>query len=248
MSVLVQVREGAARASSLVVAEKFDKRHDHVLRAITVLLKGRSDLAPNFGGMVQTVHIGSGASRASRYYEMDRKGFMLLVMGFTGAAALDWKIRFIDEFDRMEAMLAARANDDAAALPVVEESPVFAQIRGEDFDRKLSLAREIRLAYGRGAVRRMWNAIGLPPVEPDAEAEESADIPDDVAGWLNERTERAPGHRVSMQALFHDYQGWIVQRGEDPRSAASLGKALVRAGFPARKSSGAFRSGLRLIG
>ncbi len=38
-------------------------------------------------------------------YEMDRKGFMLLVMGFTGKKALKFKLAFLDAFDLMEKKL-----------------------------------------------------------------------------------------------------------------------------------------------
>ena len=36
---------------------------------------------------------------------MDRDGFSFLVMGFTGAKALDWKVRYINAFNEMEATL-----------------------------------------------------------------------------------------------------------------------------------------------
>lgn len=36
---------------------------------------------------------------------MDRKGFSILAMGFTGAKALDFKCAFYDEFERMEKQL-----------------------------------------------------------------------------------------------------------------------------------------------
>lgn len=43
-------------------------------------------------------------NRGKQYpeYLMNRDGFSLLVMGFTGKEALNWKIRYIEEFNRME--------------------------------------------------------------------------------------------------------------------------------------------------
>ena len=38
-------------------------------------------------------------------YWMDRKGFSILAMGFTGAKALDFKCAFYDQFERMEEAL-----------------------------------------------------------------------------------------------------------------------------------------------
>ena len=36
---------------------------------------------------------------------MDRDGFSLLVMGFTGKKALEWKLKYIDAFNQMEETL-----------------------------------------------------------------------------------------------------------------------------------------------
>ncbi len=35
-------------------------------------------------------------------YLMNRDGFSLLVMGFTGAKALEWKLKYIEAFNAME--------------------------------------------------------------------------------------------------------------------------------------------------
>lgn len=46
-------------------------------------------------------------SRGRNYDEflMDRDGFSLLVMGFTGKKALEWKLKYIDAFNKMEETL-----------------------------------------------------------------------------------------------------------------------------------------------
>ncbi len=46
-----------------------------------------------------------GGTRQSRTYEMTRDGFTPLAMGFTGKTALAFKVRYIEEFNRMEAQL-----------------------------------------------------------------------------------------------------------------------------------------------
>lgn len=45
--------------------------------------------------------------RTYKAYEMTRDGFSLLVMGFTGKKALDWKLKYIDAFNLMEQQLLA---------------------------------------------------------------------------------------------------------------------------------------------
>lgn len=96
--------DGRPVVSSRTVAEYFGKRHDAVLRDISNLLEKKPDLDQfhNFVEMVEEVQIGSGAARKAKIYMMDRKGFCILAMGFTGPKALDFKCAFYDEFTRME--------------------------------------------------------------------------------------------------------------------------------------------------
>ena len=85
--------------TSLKVAEVFEKDHRHVLESIRNLAAEKS--AAKF--FRETSY----KNRGKEYpmYEMDRDGFSLLVMGFTGDKALQWKIKYIEAFNAMEAEL-----------------------------------------------------------------------------------------------------------------------------------------------
>lgn len=85
--------------TSLKVAEVFEKDHRHVLESIRNLTAEKS--AAKF--FIETSY----TNRGKEYpmYEMDRDGFSLLVMGFTGDKALQWKIRYIEAFNAMESEL-----------------------------------------------------------------------------------------------------------------------------------------------
>lgn len=93
---VVHVRDGNVFANSRDVAEFFGKRHDHIVRDIGNLL---SQGVPNFG---ETPYIEPQNGQTYRSYDMDRDGFMLLAMAFTGATALQWKLRYIAAFNAME--------------------------------------------------------------------------------------------------------------------------------------------------
>lgn len=99
-----RVVEGRPVTSSRIVADYFEKQHHHVVRDIRALIAQKPDLqaSANFGEWSEEVEIGSGAKRTVRGYWMDKKGFSILAMGFTGAKALDFKCAFYDEFERME--------------------------------------------------------------------------------------------------------------------------------------------------
>lgn len=102
-----KVVEGRPVTSSRIVAEYFGKQHHHVVRDIRTLISQKPDLErnANFGECSETINLANGATRQVPFFWMDRKGFSLLAMGFTGAKALDFKCAFYDEFERMEQAL-----------------------------------------------------------------------------------------------------------------------------------------------
>lgn len=53
---------------------------------------------------------------------MTRDGFSLLVMGFTGNRALEWKLKYIEAFNHMEAELNSPERIMARALKIAEET------------------------------------------------------------------------------------------------------------------------------
>ena len=102
-----QVIDSRPVTSSRIVANYFGKRHEDVVRSIRSIISKKPELqaSRNFAEWSEEVEIGSGAKRTVVCYWMDRKGFSILAMGFTGAKALDFKCAFYDEFERMEKQL-----------------------------------------------------------------------------------------------------------------------------------------------
>lgn len=98
----VQITDGHATTLSTQVADYFGKRHDAVLRDIRCLVKKCPEL--NLHNFVE-VDYKTNKGQTYKAYRMDRKGFVLLAMGFTGEPALKFKIAYIDAFDEMEAKL-----------------------------------------------------------------------------------------------------------------------------------------------
>ena len=109
-----KVVEGRPVTSSRIVAEYFGKQHHHVVRDIRTLISQKPDLErnANFGECSETINLANGATRQVPFFWMDRKGFSLLAMGFTGAKALDFKCAFYDEFERMEQALSGESGPD----------------------------------------------------------------------------------------------------------------------------------------
>lgn len=96
-------------ANSRDVASYFEKEHRNVLRDVDRLIEQEPALAQ--GGRLtfeQTQYTDPQNGQTYRSYLMNRDGFTLLAMGFTGAKALKWKLRYIEAFNRMEAELRRR--------------------------------------------------------------------------------------------------------------------------------------------
>ncbi len=98
MNNLVIMKSKQALTTSLKVAETFEKKHQHVLRDIDSLKKDVS----NFGHMFEETSIKDSYGREQRAYFMNRDGFTLLVMGYTGKKALQFKLKYIEAFNKME--------------------------------------------------------------------------------------------------------------------------------------------------
>lgn len=92
--------------NSLLVAEKFGKRHADVVRAIeNSLTKGsESTNAKLRSSFVLSNYIDNKGEERPMYI-MDRDGFSVIAMGFTGDKAMDFKVEFISAFNAMEKKL-----------------------------------------------------------------------------------------------------------------------------------------------
>lgn len=100
MQGLVQIQKNQAVTSSRKVAEVFEKRHDHVLRDLDDLKEG---ITQNWGDLFyETTYIHEQNKQEYREILMNRDGFSLIAMGFTGKKALGWKLKYIEAFNKME--------------------------------------------------------------------------------------------------------------------------------------------------
>lgn len=100
MNDLVIMKNKQAVTSSLQVADTFGKRHDHVTRDIEELIAQSG--SPKLGN--EMFATGTYDNRGKQYpmYYMNRDGFTLLAMGFTGDKALQFKLQYIKAFNEME--------------------------------------------------------------------------------------------------------------------------------------------------
>lgn len=115
----VVVSDGKVTTTSLKIAEVFEKDHDKVIRAIESLQIPDDFKFSNFGVLEIPYKNGLGKTVMRKAYAITRDGFVLLVMGFTGAKAMQFKIAYLEEFNRMESKLR-----ELQAAPLQPELPL----------------------------------------------------------------------------------------------------------------------------
>lgn len=126
----IENKEGNLVVNSREVAENFEKEHKHVLDSIDVLVKGVAENSADL--FIQSEYIHEQNKQPYREYLLTRDGFMLLAMGFTGKKALDWKLKYIKTFNKMEKALQEvyHVSETAIVNSVMEniESKLFTSI------------------------------------------------------------------------------------------------------------------------
>lgn len=94
----VRIENDLMITDSRNIAEVFKKQHKHVLESIRNLEKDM----PNFRQMFFEGVLPDSYGREQKVYFMNRDGFSLLAMGFTGSEALCWKLKYINAFNQLE--------------------------------------------------------------------------------------------------------------------------------------------------
>ena len=111
-------KDGVVVVSSRVVAEDFGKRHSDVLRSIEDLNKEMST-TQNCVLFVESQYKASNG-KMNKEYLLTRDGFSLLVMGFTGKEALQWKLQYIEAFNRMEEYIKQQQSHEMPKMTLEE--------------------------------------------------------------------------------------------------------------------------------
>lgn len=102
----VIIRDSKCVATSLNVASVFGKSHRHVLRDIENLMPNCPETftEPNFG----LSEYEDSTGRKLPLYLLTRDGLTLLIMGYTGRKAMQFKLAYMEAFNAMEKELESR--------------------------------------------------------------------------------------------------------------------------------------------
>lgn len=138
--IILSTQNGEPVASSRDIAKRFGKEHKHVLDAVKNLVAENSAAKSMF-------HQSNFENRGRQYpmYLMNRDGFSLLAMGFTGKEAVQWKLKYIEAFNQMEKQLAAQHKEQQAAQDANIQSAIDRVIEArKELDKSTAFLDECR--------------------------------------------------------------------------------------------------------
>ena len=177
-NLITKTEDGKLVVSSRRVADDFKKRHSDVIEKIQQLIKAEKSVMSMF--IKSSYKAGTG--KKYKEYLLTRDGFSLLVMGFNGREALEWKLKYIEAFNTMERKLKEISKPDSYMIddPIerakrwIEEREQYNKVAAEleeqnSFVNKISesngslLVREVAKLASKGNVtigeKALWNKL-----------------------------------------------------------------------------------------
>ena len=177
-NLITKTEDGKLVVSSRRVADDFKKRHSDVIEKIQQLIKAEKSVMSMF---IESSYK-AGTGKNYKEYLLTRDGFSLLVMGFNGREALEWKLKYIEAFNAMERKLKEISKPDSYMIddPIerakrwIEEREQYNKVTAEleeqnSFVNKISesngsmLVREVAKLASKGNIingeKALWNKL-----------------------------------------------------------------------------------------
>lgn len=124
MNELINVlsQDGNLVVSSREVASNFEKEHNDTKKRIRELEKDMGEISHNY--FIKEEYKDT-MNRTQEEYLLTRDGFSLLVMGFTGQKALQWKLKYIEAFNKMEQHIKSQILESYAIEDPIERAKAW---------------------------------------------------------------------------------------------------------------------------
>lgn len=186
-NIILSTQNGEPVASSRQVAENFGKEHKNVIQAVQNLVAENSAAKAMF---YETTF----ENRGKQYpmYLMTRDGFTLLAMGFTGKAALEWKLKYIAAFNAMEKELAAQqllpVSKEMQALFLLDQRTVQQEARLTALENTMTVdysqQQTLKKAVGRVVVEALGGKAAPAYNDPHVRGKLFSECNRDVQDWF----------------------------------------------------------------
>ena len=163
--IYVQQVDGQLLVSSREIATNFEKQHKHVIEKIENTRAENSAIQEMF---IESTYIASNG-KTNKEFLITRDGFSLLVMGFTGSKAMNWKLRYIEAFNKMEQQLKNPFSNMSKELQAI----LLVDKRQQELDNRITTIED-KMTVNYELAENLRSAINCRAVEllggKDAEA------------------------------------------------------------------------------
>ncbi|EOU1714947.1 MAG: ORF6C domain-containing protein [Clostridium perfringens] len=122
-------QNGQVVVSSRLIAKDFEKQHKHVLDSIEEIKKGVAEKSADL--FIESQYQHPQNKQWYKEYLMTRDGFTVLAMGFNGTKALQWKLKYIEAFNKMEQALKEQRKPTSAIDLFEAQVQAFKEVKGE---------------------------------------------------------------------------------------------------------------------
>lgn len=159
------------------------------------------------------------SGKLNRQYLLTRDGFTLLVMGFTGQKALQWKLKYIQAFNAMEEALKGKG---------FKIEPVQLQcIKETNKTLKFIQDKNLRDSIARQALSRIYD-IEIPQIDHNPQA---AKCEHTVKEFITNQCSLQNESIIKLSILYLAYKSWCMVNKFTPVSKINFGRNLHLLGF-----------------
>jgi len=161
--------KGEPVVSSRYVVKVFKKRHDNLIRSIESIVAGLLKIEESEFGVHNFTESSYKDSQGKKQpeYLINRDGFVLLVMGFTGDKAMKFKVEYINRFNEMEKFILTR---ESAKLEFPELTKAILKSHEEPrfyhFTNELNLINRIVLGVSAKEFKQANNLKDVNSIRP----------------------------------------------------------------------------------
>lgn len=225
---LVSIQDKKIVTTSLQVAQTFEKKHKNVIQAIENLVAEKS--AAKFFSE------GTYENRGKKYplFYMNRDGYSLLAMGFTGNESLKFKLAYIEAFNRMEDYLIELNRSSTLTTRQWEE-----------------LAKRVAAKFKVSSINKKVQPLSVLQILEDEERELGVDLTEfknllsqnvdsksnAVKLFVEESCFVEARQKVKTVELYEEYLKWSVEREGELLSNREFYQMLETLGFQKRRGA-----------
>ena len=239
--------------TSLIVAEVFHKQHGHVIRDIEKLEIPEDVRLSNFG---QSSYIND-QGKSQPMYEISKDGFTLLAMGFTGKKAMEFKLKFLAEFNRMEQEIRRRKITPSSEIS--DNPGLEALAQNQQFIQALAIQNQALIEVHQKQIKtdqalaKQGNQINALALTQDEELCLTADQEKTLYSLMDRLiSARSAARKLPAGSVAPALWNWIKQR-----TGTRAFKGISRARYPvaveilrtqiAREEAEAGQTSLKLV-